>query len=400
MEIIKRLSGFKTFIYSKQGKKFLSVTYPRIKDRLRFAWLWEMLYAKYDDTNTGEVYETKLENDFGEQLDGNDEETYPDYADLEREIIDSDRNLVCRKQPPSTCGQETINNIIREQLVKLGVPASKVPLVVTAIDAMYRQYSPQDNGTNTFRVYPKIVSNGVTLNINSEIEDRIAHLFTINFFKEIVARTTDKEQFYKWVDKAHKSNDLLVTMSKHNSRAVNAYGRTIVTLNKNKSTERTGGHITGLNTIYGVFMLEGERSVRTLESSFSKTSDSYRLYKDSVLDVAFNVCTVFRVNEKFKALSNVSNQKDAVAILTELLAQKLDDNLTNTTIVKGQNGDAVVKLQEYLERQGYFTYKGTKGYFGEITRVALEKWQIDKLGKSYGGNVWGSLSQKVYKQNL
>ena len=179
-------------------------------------------------------------------------------------------------------------------------------------------------------------------------------------------------------------------------------------LNKNKSKDRTGGHITGVNSLYGVFLFDKEPAIRMLESSFPRGGDSYRIYKKHVLDVCFNVCTVFRVNDQFVSkASKAKNVKEMTEILEDLKAQVENKKVLPTSvaypalaskvITKGDSGQSVVELQTYLESLGLFNYNGPKGYFGNITRIALGNWQIKYLGRVYGtSTVWGPISQKKY----
>ena len=61
------------------------------------------------------------------------------------------------------------------------------------------------------------------------------------------------------------------------------------------------------------------------------------------------------------------------------------DALKTKTIRFGDRGEDVVLLQKFLEKEGFFTYSGKKGYYGNLTKIALRNWLISKTGKVYSG---------------
>ena len=61
----------------------------------------------------------------------------------------------------------------------------------------------------------------------------------------------------------------------------------------------------------------------------------------------------------------------------------------------GSTGTEVVQLQTALEGLGFFTYAGTKGYFGPITQASVSAWQAAN-GVAPTAGYWGPISRATY----
>ncbi len=46
---------------------------------------------------------------------------------------------------------------------------------------------------------------------------------------------------------------------------------------------------------------------------------------------------------------------------------------------RGSEGEEVVQLQKKLRRLGYFTYPTNTGYYGESTREAVYRFQLENI---------------------
>lgn len=297
--LIQRLIGFHKFIHSETGKKYLALIYPKINRYLPGrAWL-EKAYWSFEDPQTG--YDNITEaNDLKKDPEVDRNDNYVSYQDRERELKDQNLLMTVRKQPQDTCGIETINNMLREQFLAWGIKPEAIPEELIPIQATYDKYKHKNGGTATTIAYPKIIQDGVAIKISDELPEEFQLLFTVNFFEKIEASFAgDIDMYFRWLDKCNKSNNLRMAMSKNNSKAIPTYGIVFPKIKKNLSTTRTGGHITAVNTVFGVTKLGDNRCTRVYESSYPRGKESYKVYTEDVMKIAYNRCMVLKVNDKF-----------------------------------------------------------------------------------------------------
>ena len=69
--------------------------------------------------------------------------------------------------------------------------------------------------------------------------------------------------------------------------------------------------------------------------------------------------------------------KKIILAVTVLLILLWPVQALAATLRIGSSGQEVVKLQQALREQGYFTYKSNTGYYGAITRDAVVRLQRD-----------------------
>lgn len=73
-----------------------------------------------------------------------------------------------------------------------------------------------------------------------------------------------------------------------------------------------------------------------------------------------------------------SSRRRAVSSSGRVLGASTSDVKFTVSLGFGSRGPEVVKLQERLRAEGFFTFPTSTGYFGPITRSALAAYQASK----------------------
>lgn len=116
-------------------------------------------------------------------------------------------------------------------------------------------------------------------------------------------------------------------------------------------------------TILGTLLLFSASSVYALTSQDIEILIAAGLIAPDKVDVA-------------RAAVGTSSSKQTTA--KSLVAGTNKDGCLrlSTNIVEGVGGSAVSSLQTFLKNQGHFDYPEITGYFGQVTRKAVEKFQV------------------------
>lgn len=416
MEILKTITGISKFLHSEMGKKYIAIFWPEVKKRLsarglgRLAANITFVYKKIDEKvydNPGVVDEQTvvIEAEAAEQeaVMNNNYTEVPRFVDVwskYESIIDGVLKPMHQKSI-GTCGIHTIQNMVNQIIIERGLEE----VIELDISLMYRDYRHQrgngvDSGTVMEYLFRKLIEDGIPVRTTKVITNR-KHLlaldqnktieagrqFRLFIFDSIVSRgyTIEKmaQDFEKYSTEGHKVQASL-DVYRHKSRSKSLWWRLIV--DWVDGMYKTGRHSTAVlfATIngekLGVMEHEGERGYISLDSG-----DGYvKFMKESYLKKARWNYRIVKLKESF---------------LTDLpsnIVVNPEDVLATRVIKYGQRSSDVMVLQKYLIDAG-FAISSATGYFGNETRRALEQWQINVLGKSYGGTVWGSISQKTYK---
>lgn len=98
--------------------------------------------------------------------------------------------------------------------------------------------------------------------------------------------------------------------------------------------------------------------------------------QDVELLIAAGLIAPDKVATARAAVSSSSNQTTTSTSNTTVAGTDKSGCLKlSTDIVEGVSGTAVASLQRFLKQQGHFNYPETTGYFGELTRKAIEDFQ-------------------------
>lgn len=309
--LITKILGIHYWLHSDQGKRFLALYWDDVKRFIpKSGWL-EWAYWKLDDPDTG--YTEDVDDGEESDVDFGIAPSTNLYEDRHRAILDNGLNFYPRKQPKSTCGQETVNNGIA--LMYLGGGAKPKQKVI-AIEQMYEKYKSPSGGTNTTLTYPKLIDDGVAVDILEEWGD-IGYSNVVDYFSRVVINSKRLEDMLVWAEKAREEylttgKTYLIAFSKHNSKAIPTYGVTVPKIKKNSSTKRTGGHIACVDWLYGRFNYKGKEAIRIAESSYPKGGDSWHIYTEDILKINFNKVIVLEFKPEFWAKAPKKLQAEAV----------------------------------------------------------------------------------------
>lgn len=321
----------------------------------------------------------------------------PTFEAVDQKVRAAGLYVSGRRQVIGTCVLESYENIKREELVRKGLTPPDQPII--DIDNSYYSfgYKPgEDKGSVPLQVFNQFTTEGLYRNYTPQLQynPALSYQDAIKDWQsnaDHIPQADDYRVFlnYKMIDGGFAAVDLFEALQKHpdatfrisirNTGKVNWYNVEVPSIVGMDQQDYSGGHSVAGNGAYGVFQYQGEPAVYVIESYGSV---NYHIVKLSVLEV---VITSWELYEP----------TDAAVVIP----QPVYDPLANEDIERGQSGDSVVALQEYLQDQGFFTYTGAKGYFGSVTANALSDWLYSKTGLRYSGNYWGEISRATYAQN-
>lgn len=310
----------------------------------------------------------------------------PSFSEKDKEVRDNNLFLESRRQVLGTCVFESFENLYRQTLTRKGLTPPQSPIL--DIETSYGVYGAtpwRDNGSYPISVYNVFSTTGLYRNYTPQIDTNSYN----DVFTEWVNRADNLENIDDYVvvwdydikAKGYLLTDLfaeiqscpecLARISIRNTNKVKWYNVEVPYVVSMQESDRSGGHSVAVNTAYGVFEYQGEPSLYIMESC---GSTPYHIAKMSVLAVVITSWEVY-------APSTDIAQYDPLSV---------------ESIRLGESGDTVTALQTFLEREGYFTYTGAKGYYGTITAEALSGWLYKKTGTVYSGGLWGNISRGVY----
>jgi hypothetical protein len=383
------------WLHSQQGKKFLAYTYPKLKSFTRkyvnlgiYEYL-EKVYWKVDEHWHGGDMEPVPEL----KPEGYSLPTLPNFED----IYDEKRFNMSRDQGKTNrCTLYTTENQIKDHMYLQGITP---PDRIIDTQLLYSQvaYKDGDNGV----VYPELIEhvqdNGVPINTYDEDTEAGSWTRYMQNYSQYKAgldyampwhKGTNSENYRiaATYDDAAYLDSILGDewVARMSIRGVEWFGKSKPDGTPNP---RTGGHSIAL--MRGTFSVDQDNDevVAVHESARYSSEPPYRTPTKALLDSPHVYVSFQRVH-----LGNISALPSPTVKVDKypLLSQK--------DIRFGSRGEAVVQLQSFLEDEGFFTYKGEKGYFGQVTAKALREWLKAKTSRTYSGRYWGSISRKLYVQ--
>ncbi len=399
------------FAKSETVRKFLVWVYPHIKMRLsevgkgRLPFLAEFFYKEfYGETGLIESEDDLVlasQQDTDEPtLSSNDIPAYESSMPLL-----SGMHKVEYQKSIGTCAVHTVDNITKQFLMDRGLQPTK-----TNVSLMYKdcrsagKYAGHDSGTIVSKCYEQLVKRGVPVKTWETILNRkelkaLDENKVISNGWDVTLDIWGKTKY--WGRDADRLTGLLSTLDPLTHKLqisldVTRPGYWRTPIIKENTSKKSGRH-----SVAGVFRLVNGNKVGV----FNHSKYGNGIYIDDSGDGQRKFLT-FDYFSSRNGIWRIIEMKDDTKNTGIQTVQKFDpskivntnDTLSKTDISKGQkNNKAVVELQTYLERLGYFTYKGSKGTYGNITARALASWERKYLGQSYGGGNWGSKHQAAYR---